>query len=136
MQASSGPSPAVWPCQPSDRHHPVSSPQYSLLTKSLRTWKQGLFGGIRDISLGSLLNQINSYCPGPLGRVGHRIDVSVCSMLLYVVPSPCNLFRCLSLALRSYDQFPGLSLATSHLRLFGRGGAVRIFSQRRTLMNE
>ena len=38
-------------------------------------------------------------------------DVRLCICMF--VPSQCNLFRGLSLALRSHDQFPGLSLVKS-----------------------
>ena len=58
---------------------------------------------------------------GPLGRVSHRVDMSDC---VFVCSCPFPMFLCLSLALRSHDQFPGLCCYGLDLWISPRVGGV------------
>ena len=57
-------------------------------------------------------NVLGSHQLGTLGRVGQRVDMSVC---VSDVPFPCNFFRGLLLALRSHDQIQASHWPSGHM---------------------
>ena len=65
---------------------------------------------------------------GPLGRFDLVVAMSVVCIFLYLfVPFPCDIFRGLSLALRSHDQIPASHWSTLlpyHMVVVGGGGGA------------